>query len=60
MGVLALADGAAAFYLRINFLSGTRYGPSLVPVYIIFAGIAVSVVGLALKTVADRKIRKIH
>ncbi|MGO9115077.1 MAG: hypothetical protein ACLP9L_38185 [Thermoguttaceae bacterium] len=58
LGMMTLAQGAAAFYFRVNVLTGTRYGPSLMPIYIIFSGIGVCVVGLTLKTIADWKKRK--
>jgi ABC-type Fe3+-siderophore transport system permease subunit len=58
LGIILLIQGAIAFYFRVNVLTGTRYGPSLTPVYIILSGVGISVVGLALKTFADRKPRQ--
>ncbi|MCX5656607.1 MAG: hypothetical protein NTY65_18375 [Planctomycetota bacterium] len=58
LGMVTLVQGAAAFYLRINLFTGIRYGPSLMPVYIIFTGVGVCVAGLAFKTIADRRNQK--
>ncbi len=53
LGTLILVQGVIAFYFRINILTGTQYGFSIMPVYIIFTGVSICVLGLALKTVAD-------
>jgi len=53
LGILIVIQGAIAFHFRINILTGTQYGPSLMPVYLIFTGISVCILGLALKTIAD-------
>ena len=53
VGLLVMANGAVAFYFRYNFITQQRYGPSLTPIYIIGASIAILVVGLVLKTIAD-------
>ena len=50
-GLVVLAQGAVAFFLRFNFITGTRYGPSLTPLYLVFAGIAILVVWLILRTI---------
>jgi len=56
-GMLILVQGVIAFYFRLNVLTGTRYGASLMPVYLIFWGIGVTVAGLVVKTFAERKQR---
>jgi hypothetical protein len=53
VGLLVLANGAGSFFLRYNFITRRRYGPSLEPVYIIAAGIGILVVGMVIKTIAD-------
>jgi protein-S-isoprenylcysteine O-methyltransferase Ste14 len=53
IGVIILIQGAIAFFLRVNVFTGNRYGPSLTPVYIIFAGVLICLIGLALRTFAD-------
>jgi hypothetical protein len=58
LGMLVLLQGAIAFYFRINIFTGTRYGPSLMPIYIIFSGIGVCVLGLIFKSLADLMNRK--
>ena len=57
-GMLMLTQGVVAFYLRFNFLTGTHYGPSLIPVYIIFTGVGVLVIGFAFKMIADHRNQK--
>ena len=52
-GLVVLAQGAVAFFLRFNFITGTRYGPSLTPIYLVFAGIGILVLWLILRTVAQ-------
>ncbi len=54
IGVLVLVQGAIAFYLRLNIFTGTRYGPSLMPVYIMFSGVGVCLMGLTLRVILDR------
>lgn len=48
--LVTLANGAIAFFYRYNFITQERYGPSLEPIYIIGAGIALGIVALALNT----------
>jgi hypothetical protein len=59
-GMIVLVQGAIAFYWRINVFSGTQYGPSLTPVYIIFAGILICLIGLTLRTFTDRRQKRGH
>ena len=51
-GLIVLFQGAVAFFFRFNFVTGTRYGPSLIPVYLIFAGIGILVLWLVLRAIA--------
>lgn len=51
-GLIVLFQGAIAFFLRFNFITGTRYGPSLIPVYLIFAGVGILVLWLVLRAIA--------
>jgi hypothetical protein len=53
IGMLVLAAGAVAYLFRLNVLTGARIGPSLTPVYVILAGVAIAVVGLISKTAVD-------
>ena len=53
VGMVILANGAVSFFLRYNFVTQKRYGPSLEPVYICGVGIGVLVVGMIVKTIAD-------
>ena len=54
-GLFELVHGGVAFYFRFNFITGTRYGASFMPLYMVAAGIGICVLGLAIKTYADRK-----
>ncbi len=54
VALATLANGAVAFLFRYNFITQERYGPSLVPVYIIGAGIFLGIVGLTLNTKLPR------
>lgn len=54
VALLTLTNGAVAFFFRHNLITGTRYGPSLVPIYIIGAGIGLGIVGLSLNTILYR------
>ncbi len=58
VGVLALIQGAVGLFLRFNLLAWQRYGPGLAPINFIFAGVGICVVGLGLKTIADKKGRQ--
>jgi protein-S-isoprenylcysteine O-methyltransferase Ste14 len=58
VGMIVLLQGAIAVYWRVNVFNGTRYGPSLTPVYIILAGILICLIGLTLRTFADRRQRR--
>ena len=53
VGLLVLANGAVSFFLRYNFITQKRYGPSLEPIYIIGAGVGILIVGMVIKTIAD-------
>jgi hypothetical protein len=55
VALLVLANGAVAFFYRYNFITQARYRPSLIPIYIIGAGIAIGLVGLAMNTSISRK-----
>ena len=50
VALITLANGAVAFFFRYNFITQERYGPSLIPIYIIGAGILLGIIGLALNT----------
>ena len=54
VALIVLANGAIAFFFRYNFITQGRYGPSLVPIYIIGAGILLGVIGLTLNTKTGR------
>ena len=51
-GLIVLFQGGVAFFFRFNIITGTRYGPSLIPVYLIFAGIGILVLWLVLRAIA--------
>lgn len=53
VGLIVLLQGAVAFFLRFNFITGTIYGPSLMPIYIVFTGIGILVLWLALRTIVQ-------
>lgn len=50
-----LVVGFIAHFGRINIFTGESIGRTLTPIYVIFTAVAVTIVGLAIKTVADRK-----
>jgi hypothetical protein len=58
IGALVLVNGAVSFYFRYNFITQERYGPTLVPIYIIGAGIGILVLGLVANTIAGGSKKK--
>lgn len=54
LALLTLANGAIAFFFRYNFITQDRYGPSLIPIYIIGVGILLGLIGLAMNTRTGR------
>ncbi|SFI08666.1 hypothetical protein [Planctomicrobium piriforme] len=52
IAAIVLVNGVISFYWRYNFITQETYGPSLVPVYICFAGVVCGVLGLTANTIA--------
>lgn len=55
VGVFLLVQGVAMRYLGVNLLQGLQNSTGLTPVYTLFWGVGVCVVGLAIKTFSERK-----
>lgn len=51
LALVVILNGAVGYFFRYNFVTLQRYGPSLVPIYISAGGVAIGVIGLALKTI---------
>ena len=55
VGTILLLNGAVSFFFRYNFITQNKYGPSLIPLYIIGAGIGILVAGMIFKTIGDSR-----